>query len=50
MFVCKGARAKLLKQRHSEFFDDYVYPLVNEAKRLEIGSPELKIMIERGYQ
>ena len=50
MFVCSGARAKLLEQRHHEFFDDYVRPLVNEAKRLEIEDAKLKDMIERGYK
>ena len=50
MFVTKGARAKLLEQRHHEFFDDYVRPLVNEAKRLEIENAKLKDMIERGYK
>lgn len=50
MFVGAGARTKLLQQRHHEFFDDYVKPLVSEAQRLEIGSGELKEMIERGYE
>ncbi|MCL2201314.1 MAG: GntR family transcriptional regulator [Oscillospiraceae bacterium] len=50
MFVTKGARAQLLHQRHHEFFDDYIRPLVNEAKRLEIENAKLKEMIERGYQ
>jgi len=50
MFVSSGARTKLLKQRHHKFFDDYVLPLVNEAKRLEIENAKLKDMIERGYK
>jgi len=50
MFVSAGARTKLLEQRHHEFFDDYVRPLVIEAKRLELGNQELNQMIERGYK
>lgn len=49
MFVSAGARTKLLQQRHHEFFDDYVRPLVAEAARLEINRSELQEMIERGY-
>jgi len=50
MFVSSGARTKLLEQRHHVFFDDYIRPLVNEAKRLEIEDARLKEMIERGYR
>ena len=50
MFVSSGARAKLLMQRHNEFFNDYVRPLIAEAKRIEVDSTELKEMIERGYE
>ena len=49
MFVATGARAKLLAQRQYQFFDDFVEPLVCEAKRLQIGSEDLQAMIERGY-
>jgi DNA-binding transcriptional regulator YhcF (GntR family) len=34
MFVKKGAKAKLLKQRQKEYRDDYVLPLLEEAKRI----------------
>jgi len=49
MFVSTGARDKLLDQRHEKFFDDYVEPLVSEAKNLQISADNLKEMIERGY-
>ncbi|MCL2365940.1 MAG: GntR family transcriptional regulator [Oscillospiraceae bacterium] len=50
MFVSTGARAQLLAQRQDQFFDDYVQPLVSEAKSLQIGAHDLKDMVERGYQ
>jgi DNA-binding transcriptional regulator YhcF (GntR family) len=34
MFVKKGAKAQLLKQRQKEYRDDYVLPLLEEAKRI----------------
>ena len=49
MFVATGARDILLKRRQQQFFDDYVEPLIREAKGLQINVEELKSMIERGY-
>jgi len=50
MFVSTGARSRLLGQRQDQFFDDYVQPLVSEAKNLQIGADNLKEMVERGYR
>ena len=49
MFVSAGAREKLLSQRQEQFYTDYIEPLVNEAKNLQIGPESLIKMIERGY-
>jgi len=49
MFVAAGARSKLLERRQRQFFDDYIQPLIHEAKRLYVSSTELQNMIERGY-
>ena len=49
MFVAAGARTKLLSRRQQEFFDGFIEPLVNEAKRLQISKHDLQSMIERGY-
>ena len=49
MFVATGASDKLLARRQQQFFDDFIEPLIREAKRLQIGSEDLQTMIERGY-
>jgi len=49
MFVATGASAKLLARRQQQFFDDFIEPLIREAKRLQIGSEDLQTMIGRGY-
>jgi GntR family transcriptional regulator len=49
MFVAPGAREQLLKRRRSEFADQYVEPLLAEARKLGITVPELGSMLtERG--
>ncbi|MCL2412133.1 MAG: GntR family transcriptional regulator [Treponema sp.] len=50
MFVAPGARAKLLARRQQQFFEDYIGPLIREARRLEISAADLHTMIERGYE
>ncbi len=46
MFVATGAREQLLKRRRSEFADQYVRPLIAEARKLGISARELTAMIE----
>lgn len=46
MFVATGAREQLLKRRRTEFADQYVRPLLAEARKLGISSAELAAMIE----
>ena len=45
MFVATGAREQLLKRRRSEFADQYVSPLMAEARKLGIPVHELTAMI-----
>jgi GntR family transcriptional regulator len=45
MFVATGAREQLLKRRRSEFADQYVGPLMAEARKLGIPVHELTAMI-----
>ncbi|MDQ0340698.1 DNA-binding transcriptional regulator YhcF (GntR family) [Caldalkalibacillus uzonensis] len=46
MFVAEGARVKLIRKRKQEFFDEYVLPMLQEAKKLDIGVEELISMIK----
>lgn len=48
MFVASGALQKLKKKRQEEFFNQYILPLVQEAKRLSISPEQLREWIERG--
>lgn len=47
MFVCSGARDVLLSQRISSFADEYVAPLVREARRLGVTAGQLHGMIDK---
>lgn len=45
MFVATGAVEKIREKRKTAFYDRYIIPLLNEAKRLEISKDELGLMI-----
>ena len=47
MFVATGAREQLLKRRRSEFAEQFVRPLMDEAAKLGITGRELSTMIDR---
>ncbi len=47
MFVATGAREQVLKRRRAEFADQYVRPLMAEARKLGISVHELATMIDR---
>ena len=49
MFVAGGARSKLLERRQEQFFNDYIQPLIYEARRLQIKNQDLQAMMERGF-
>ncbi|EQB36835.1 MULTISPECIES: GntR family transcriptional regulator [Virgibacillus] len=47
MFVTEEAKEIVLQKRKQIFYDNYMLPLKNEAKKLSISEAELKEMIER---
>lgn len=49
MFVRQGALQLLKEKRQDEFFQQYVLPMVQEAKRLSIQPETLRDWIERGF-
>ena len=48
MFVSTGAMVKIRQARQSEFYDNYVLPLLKEAQRLGITAQELSDMLKKG--
>ena len=46
MFVAGGARARLRERRRERFTEQYVEPLLAEARKLGIGQDELMKMID----
>ena len=46
MFVSAGARAKLRLRRREQFSDQYLRPLLTEARKLGLNSAEVKDMID----
>jgi len=50
MFVCKGAKEKLIDKRRENFYENYVESLIAEAKKLDIGIDEIIKMLERSKQ
>jgi len=49
MFVAQGAKQKLLEKRKEEFYNEYVKPMMEEAKRIEIKKVELLQVIKEDY-
>lgn len=50
MFVATGARTVLLARRREDFYEQYVKPLAEEAKKLGIDESMLRQMLERGSE
>ena len=48
MFVSTGAMGKIRQARQSEFYDNYVLPLLKEAQRLGITAQKLSDMLKKG--
>ena len=46
MFVATGAQAKLRQRRRDQFADRYLGPLIAEARKLGLGTADLKKMID----
>jgi GntR family transcriptional regulator len=49
MFVATGAREKIIAKKKSAFNENYISPLLKEAKNLALSKDEILIMIEKGY-
>jgi DNA-binding transcriptional regulator YhcF (GntR family) len=47
MFVVTGAKEKILAKRRQQFLADFVHPLLAEAAKLEITTPQLTSMITK---
>ena len=50
MFVAPGARDKLVLRRQERFYQDYIVPLIREARRLGLTCQAVQSMIERGWR
>ncbi len=46
MFVCTGAKEKILTKRKEAFFEGYIVTLLEEASKLDISKSEIIKMIE----
>jgi len=47
MFVSPGARDRLLSERTDRFRDDYVLPLLREARQLGLTTPDIHRLIDQ---
>ncbi len=50
MFVAEGAYQKVMDKRKLAFYEKYVLPMVNEAKKLAVTRKEIDEMVIRGYE
>lgn len=46
MFVKKGARAKLIRERQKSYTDEYILPLLEEAKRIGLDLADVIQLIK----
>ena len=49
MFVKEGAVEKIRQNRQSQFYDQYVAALIEEASKLHMTKEEIIALIERGF-
>lgn len=49
MFVCSGAKDRILEKRRQDFFERYITALIAEAQKLGMDQRDIMEMIERGY-
>lgn len=47
MFVAEGAKEKLVLQRREGFAEEFVLPMLNEAKKLKLSDSEIMKIIEQ---
>ncbi|MFC5711941.1 GntR family transcriptional regulator [Thalassorhabdus alkalitolerans] len=50
MFVAEGARRKLMSLRKEKFYDDFVRPLIKEARRIGMEPEEISEMLNKGVE
>lgn len=49
-FVCEGASTTIKEKRQKEFYQNYIKPLISEAKKLDLQLPEMMQLLERGFK
>ncbi len=49
MFVSEGAQKLIGEKRRKAFYEDFILPLISEAKKLGLTRDEVLSMTERGY-
>ena len=49
MFVSKGAVDLLKQSRRQQFFDTYIIPMTEEARRLGLSKEDIEALIRRGF-
>lgn len=47
MFVAEGAKEKLLSQRKDQFLDQYLLPMIEEAKKLGLSKEDISNMMNQ---
>lgn len=50
MYVREGAVDKILKKRQSQFYNQYIAALIEEANKLQMSKEEVITLIEGGYE
>lgn len=50
MFVQSGAAGRIKEKRQKQFFQNFIQPLVAEAKKLDVSPREIMGLIERGFE
>lgn len=50
MFVKEGAVEKIRLKRQSQFYEQYIATLIEEASKLKMTKEEIITLIERGYE
>lgn len=49
MFVSTGAVDLLKQSRRQQFFDTYILPMTDEARRLGLSEEDIDALIHRGF-
>ena len=50
MFIKNGAVEKIRRKRQSQFYNQYIETLIEEASKLKMTKEEIIMLIERGYE